>query len=291
MATITLPKEIQLKPGCTTCDSILEYLKHHIQQAHTGSDIDKDEKSVTEIKTKQEEQPLEKQSLNIDGDSVKMPVIAGVASLKPPSIDNVIGKDPVKFGQVQRDRKFPRKVKNKLPRDKVRSPFKPEQHVQSAQYSCDICDRKFTLKSNLVRHMKKTGRQSCLLDKSQTCYVCKEVFGEQLSYRHHVQNAHKIGDRYQCPLCSVTFVTRQNMLSHIRRVHEAKEQDQEDQVKLAEPEVNWSQCCPIPYQELMASEGNENPKTEFIEIDLDSSSDEEMDSFNIKEEFYSSATL
>lgn len=77
-------------------------------------------------------------------------------------------------------------------------------------YSCNICNKKFKVRSVLTRHMKThTG------EKPYRCNVCGKGF-IQRSYLHTHMNSHSEQKPYTCSFCGKGFTQLGNMNVHIR---------------------------------------------------------------------------
>lgn len=77
-------------------------------------------------------------------------------------------------------------------------------------YSCDVCGKKFKVRSVLTRHMKThTG------EKPYRCSVCGKSF-IQRSYLHTHMNSHSEQKPYTCSFCGKGFTQLGNMNVHIR---------------------------------------------------------------------------
>ncbi|XP_056878314.1 zinc finger protein 28-like [Takifugu flavidus] len=77
-------------------------------------------------------------------------------------------------------------------------------------YSCNICNKKFKVRSVLTRHIKThTG------EKPYRCNVCDKSF-IQRSYLHTHMNSHSEQKPYMCSFCGKGFTQLGNMNVHIR---------------------------------------------------------------------------
>ena len=56
-----------------------------------------------------------------------------------------------------------------------------------ASQSCHLCDRKFTLRKTLERHMIENHG-----DKSIPCHLCKKKFNIHKNLKRHLERKHKI---------------------------------------------------------------------------------------------------
>lgn len=77
-------------------------------------------------------------------------------------------------------------------------------------YSCNICNKKFKVRSVLTRHMKThTG------EKPYRCNICGKSF-IQRSYLHTHMNSHSEQKPYTCSFCGKGFTQLGNMNVHMR---------------------------------------------------------------------------
>ncbi len=83
---------------------------------------------------------------------------------------------------------------------------------QSASYPCDLCDKEFSYKHVLKRHMQiHTG------EFSYHCHICRRGFNEKGHYNSHM-NKHE-GKSFPCNYCSVRYSTEPSLKKHLRNVH------------------------------------------------------------------------
>lgn len=108
-------------------------------------------------------------------------------------------------------------------------------------YKCSHCDKKFTFRSNLLRHElthtepkdfpcnmcdRSFARQSYLEEhrithstiKPYLCNVCNKKFSRISNLRRHKQ-LHSMDKKYQCPECDRRFVCPRYLKEHVQNVH------------------------------------------------------------------------
>ena len=79
-----------------------------------------------------------------------------------------------------------------------------------AVYKCDVCDKIFTEKRNLLRHEKNThgGKNS------YSCEWCNKVYGRIEHLRRHKASTHYRTTEVQCSKCKKTFARADNLKRH-----------------------------------------------------------------------------
>ncbi|XP_052091167.1 zinc finger protein 585A-like [Mytilus californianus] len=105
-------------------------------------------------------------------------------------------------------------------------------------FSCDVCDKSFTMKSSLVTHYKlHTGKNlmECDVcgkkftksytylrhirthtgDKPHKCDYCERGFGDKSSLNRHLTTRHKMEAPYICHMCNSKFFTKFSLEKHI----------------------------------------------------------------------------
>jgi KRAB domain-containing zinc finger protein len=89
----------------------------------------------------------------------------------------------------------------------------------AARYVCSVCDKTFTFRNSLRRHMLfHTGQK-----KRYQCALCPKSYSQNGDLKRHSSSVHSADDgqvnpEYACPTCGKTFVTRSNMRRH-RIIH------------------------------------------------------------------------
>ncbi len=75
---------------------------------------------------------------------------------------------------------------------------------------CEVCQKKFSKRSNLKTHMQyHTGVFRF------TCKTCKKGFAQANSLHEHISSKHE-GKSYDCQKCEKTFAYRHNLLLHMQ---------------------------------------------------------------------------
>ena len=120
--------------------------------------------------------------------------------------------------------------------------YNPLQEPARKHHSCIHCDKQFTRKENMKRHVEevhssqKSGRKSCgqcgksfTLERNLTqhlekahsvffstfsCDHCKKSFKQKTSLNRHQKEKHAADDMFSCPVCNKTFVRKANLLHH-----------------------------------------------------------------------------
>ena len=106
-------------------------------------------------------------------------------------------------------------------------------HIQSI-YSCEVCDKKFTIKANLNNH-QKTVHENLL----ENCTICQNSIGEtnikrhekgcraftNVVQKHYISNGNsEIPCQYSCVKCQKFYDNKKSWQSHIRtNIHEQKQ--------------------------------------------------------------------
>ena len=86
-----------------------------------------------------------------------------------------------------------------------------EDHIKTHRpFSCEMCDKRFSQKCNLVTHMRlHTG------DKPYKCEFCDKRFTQKGNLDAHIKT-HTKEKPFQCTLCSKRFAFKSYLQSHIR---------------------------------------------------------------------------
>ena len=85
---------------------------------------------------------------------------------------------------------------------------------QEGGYNCDKCEKSFTRKSDLTRHIQSVH------DKIRyNCNQCAKSFSERGTLKRHIKSAHE-NVRYNCDKCDKSFAQNGDLNRHIKFVHE-----------------------------------------------------------------------
>ena len=84
-------------------------------------------------------------------------------------------------------------------------------------FNCTLCDKIFTLRQNLFRHVRAVHEKI----QPFACTVCGKKFGEKANQKRHEQSVHhkKIIQPFACTICGKKFSVKSNQKRHERLVH------------------------------------------------------------------------
>lgn len=86
-------------------------------------------------------------------------------------------------------------------------------HLMEREHVCNICDMQFFLKHYLVEHMRvHTGV------KKFQCHVCTKHYATKKSLRQHLRS-HADDRRFACAVCGLAFVQKCTLKSHMKAKH------------------------------------------------------------------------
>ncbi|XP_046407550.1 zinc finger protein 271-like [Ischnura elegans] len=83
-------------------------------------------------------------------------------------------------------------------------------HTERKPYSCSECEKSFSQKSNLVRHIRAHTS-----DKRYSCHQCEKSFSRKGNLVRHIRT-HAADERYSCHQCEKSFSQKGNLVRHIR---------------------------------------------------------------------------
>ena len=95
-------------------------------------------------------------------------------------------------------------------------------HEKRKDFSCDICDRKFSQTSHLNNHKLRLHQDEHHI-KLLECSTCKKTFKLKKYYKLHecVISGSK---QYKCSLCEMKFISSCYIRQHMNRVHKPDEE-------------------------------------------------------------------
>ena len=113
--------------------------------------------------------------------------------------------------------------------------------VEDKKFSCNICDKMFTLKGQLQSHLRMHDDQKGIFCKlcpksskwsiskyhklSHTtteqvpCDLCPKTFSHPTQLKLHIRNVHHREKSFNCPHCTKTFLSANSVPSHISACH------------------------------------------------------------------------
>ncbi|XP_030033531.2 zinc finger protein 83 isoform X2 [Manduca sexta] len=95
-------------------------------------------------------------------------------------------------------------------------------HLKYYKYRCEECDKNFIRNADLLKH-KKRVHEGILPPKNKICDVCGRGFTTNKILTNHIRT--HTGERpYVCTTCPAKFAQHTALVSHIRAVHDKREQ-------------------------------------------------------------------
>ena len=92
-------------------------------------------------------------------------------------------------------------------------------HEEPKQFSCTLCDKKYTQKHNLSIH-KKTVHEG---QKPFKCSTCDKSFTQSTNFKIHIKNVHEgQQNSLKCPTCYRIFTRSDRLKIHLKTVHEGQ---------------------------------------------------------------------
>ena len=82
-------------------------------------------------------------------------------------------------------------------------------------HKCDICEKSFTQKASLNRHIKSVHENS----KPHKCDICELSFSEKGTLKRHIQSVHLNSKPHKCDICEQSFTQKGHLKKHIQSVH------------------------------------------------------------------------
>ncbi|XP_035713821.1 gastrula zinc finger protein XlCGF57.1-like [Folsomia candida] len=95
-------------------------------------------------------------------------------------------------------------------------------HTTEKPYKCGTCGRNFTYKSALTRH-EITHLEKSTRDMLQ-CQVCPQTFLSRTNLKSHIRAVHENQRNYPCPLCDKRFANSSNLKRHVVAHHAANKE-------------------------------------------------------------------
>ena len=91
-------------------------------------------------------------------------------------------------------------------------------YESNKQFSCNICNKRFSQKRNLATHIKIHDE---MYTQDLKCEICGKMFASKTIKNTHMKSAHA-GIIYQCPKCGITNKWKCKILQHIGKNHKGE---------------------------------------------------------------------
>ncbi|XP_072919607.1 zinc finger and BTB domain-containing protein 41-like [Hemitrygon akajei] len=100
-------------------------------------------------------------------------------------------------------------------------------HTGEKPFECDICNQRYSTKSNLTAHRKKHNSQAAFQRKEQKCPFCNKLHASKKTLAKHVKRFHpdniqefftarkKRSEAWRCDVCNKTFTRRPHLEEHM----------------------------------------------------------------------------
>ncbi|XP_007893868.2 zinc finger and BTB domain-containing protein 41 isoform X1 [Callorhinchus milii] len=100
-------------------------------------------------------------------------------------------------------------------------------HTGEKPFECDICNQRYSTKSNLTAHRKKHSMQTAIQRKEQKCPFCNKLHASKKTLAKHVRRFHpdsiqeffasrkKRSEAWRCDVCNKSFTRRPHLEEHM----------------------------------------------------------------------------
>ena len=91
-------------------------------------------------------------------------------------------------------------------------------------FKCSICNKSFSVKSNLERHIQYSHQQN----EPYICDFCPKSFINKQSFNYHIAKVHSVGEikYHTCEVCNYQTHEMARLNEHIRVVHQKEKKYQ-----------------------------------------------------------------
>lgn len=124
----------------------------------------------------------------------------------------------------------------------------------ATSFPCDICGKQFMYKSSFNVHIQTHNK----MKKLQECNECQQMFTNQKSFARHL-DTHRKKVKYECCVCHITSLRKDNIIRHIRNVHEHKNYDAYYKVVSQQTQKEVQECRTYANSSVIRSIGNVVP--------------------------------
>ncbi|XP_039762949.1 zinc finger protein 37-like isoform X2 [Pararge aegeria] len=87
-------------------------------------------------------------------------------------------------------------------------------HTVQKKFQCDICSKKYSLRTNLIVHLRTHGGVQTTFE----CPICEKRFPNKANTQRHIL-IHKEKKPFKCIACEKTFVSASARRCHVRHTH------------------------------------------------------------------------
>ncbi|XP_053594288.1 histone-lysine N-methyltransferase PRDM16-like [Microplitis demolitor] len=106
--------------------------------------------------------------------------------------------------------------------------YKTGSRSQTSKLICKFCNKIFTAKIHLSRHMKLCCALDTRSDSNQimfSCYLCAFKSHLNINIVRHIKNVHEsnVKSRYKCELCGYHSNYKSHVKRHLKSIHHATE--------------------------------------------------------------------
>ena len=95
---------------------------------------------------------------------------------------------------------------------------------------CNICERKFTRKQNLLKHQKK--QHNTVENEKVKCNKCGKQYANESILKTHNYTVHEENKDFICNMCEKKFTVKHNLLEHLKKEHNTVEKNCQKKSKL-----------------------------------------------------------
>ena len=101
---------------------------------------------------------------------------------------------------------------------------------KSEDIICNICERKFTRKHNLLQHQKK--QHNTVENEKVKCNKCGKQYANESILKTHNYTVHEENKDFICNMCEKKFTVKHNLLEHLKKEHNTVEKNCQKKSKL-----------------------------------------------------------